>query len=375
MADIVVIGAGMAGASAGYFLVADGAEVVLLEREERPGYHSTGRSAAVYTQAYGNAAVRALTIGGKPFFDAPPDGFASHPILTPRGAMFVGRADQVGALERTAAEARALVPSVRTLDAGEARRIVPSLRAGYVAGAVLEPEAMDIDVDALHQGFLRGLRSAGGTVVTDAEVLGLERAAGVWTVTTRAGAFSAPIVIDAAGAWCDEIGRMAGCRPIGLVPKRRTAILFDPPPGTDIARWPLTIDVDETFYFKPDAGKILASPADETPMEPCDVQPDELDIAIAVDRIQQAADLPVRRIEHRWAGLRSFVADKTPIAGFDPAHEGFFWLAGQGGYGIQTAPSLGRVAAALVRGRAMPPDLVALGLSEAVLSPARLAAS
>lgn len=375
MADIVVIGAGMAGASAGYFLAADGAEVVLLEREERPGYHSTGRSAAVYTQAYGNAAVRALTIGGKPFFDAPPDGFASHPILTPRGAMFVGRADQVGALERTAAEARALVPSVRTLDAGEARRIVPSLRAGYVAGAVLEPEAMDIDVDALHQGFLRGLRSAGGTVVTDAEVLGLERAAGVWTVTTRAGAFSAPIVIDAAGAWCDEIGRMAGCRPIGLVPKRRTAILFDPPPGTDIARWPLTIDVDETFYFKPDAGKILASPADETPMEPCDVQPDELDIAIAVDRIQQAADLPVRRIEHRWAGLRSFVADKTPIAGFDPAHEGFFWLAGQGGYGIQTAPSLGRVAAALVRGRAMPPDLVALGLSEAVLSPARLAAS
>lgn len=375
MADIVVIGAGMAGASAGYFLAADGAEVVLLEREERPGYHSTGRSAAVYTQAYGNAAVRALTIGGKPFFDAPPDGFASHPILTPRGAMFVGRADQVGALERTAAEARALVPSVRTLDAGEARRVVPSLRADYVAGAVLEPEAMDIDVDALHQGFLRGLRSAGGTVVTDAEVLGLERAAGVWTVTTRAGAFSAPIVIDAAGAWCDEIGRMAGCRPIGLVPKRRTAILFDPPPGTDIARWPLTIDVDETFYFKPDAGKILASPADETPMEPCDVQPDELDIAIAVDRIQQAADLPVRRIEHRWAGLRSFVADKTPIAGFDPAHEGFFWLAGQGGYGIQTAPSLGRVAAALVRGRAMPPDLVALGLSEAVLSPARLAAS
>lgn len=375
MADIVVIGAGMAGASAGYFLAADGAEVVLLEREERPGYHSTGRSAAVYTQAYGNAAVRALTIGGKPFFDAPPDGFASHPILTPRGAMFVGRADQVGALERTAAEARALVPSVRTLDAGEARRVVPSLRADYVAGAVLEPEAMDIDVDALHQGFLRGLRSAGGTVVTDAEVLGLERAAGVWTVTTRAGAFSAPIVIDAAGAWCDEIGRMAGCRPIGLVPKRRTAILFDPPPGTDIAGWPLTIDVDETFYFKPDAGKILASPADETPMEPCDVQPDELDIAIAVDRIQQAADLPVRRIEHRWAGLRSFVADKTPIAGFDPAHEGFFWLAGQGGYGIQTAPSLGRVAAALVRGRAMPPDLVALGLSEAVLSPARLAAS
>lgn len=375
MADVVVIGAGMAGASAACFLADAGAEVVLLEREDRPGYHSTGRSAAVYTQTYGNAAVRALTIGGKPFFDAPPAGFASHPILTPRGAMFVGRSDQVAALERTAAEARALVPSVRAFDAAEARRIVPSLRADYVAGAVFEPEAMDIDVDALHQGFLRGLRAAGGTVVTDAEVVGLERAAGIWTVTTRTGAFSAPVVIDAAGAWCDAVGRMAGCRPIGLVPKRRTAILFDPPPGVEIARWPLTIDVDETFYFKPDAGKILASPADETPMAPCDVQPDELDIAIAVDRIQQAADLPVRRIEHRWAGLRSFVADKTPVAGFDPEREGFFWLSGQGGYGIQTAPALGRATAALARGRPLPADLAALGLTEAALSPARLAGS
>jgi D-arginine dehydrogenase len=370
--DFIVIGVGMAGASAGYFLAKHG-RVLLLERESQPAYHSTGRSAALYSETYGNAAIRALTTGGRPFFTAPPDGFTDHDILTPRGALFIGRADQAAALDRTAAETSALVASVRRIDGEEARRIVPALKPDYVAGGVFEPDAMDMDVHALHQGFLRGLRARGGEVRTDAEVTGLVRESGAWTVRSKAGTAQAPVVVNAAGAWCDQVAGMAGAAPVGLVPKRRTAILFDPPAGMESGGWPLCVDVDETFYFKPDAGKLLGSPADETPVEPCDVQPDEMDIAIAVDRIQTAADLDIRRIDHRWAGLRSFVADKTPVVGPDPQLEGFIWCAGQGGYGIQTSPSMGRVTAALAVGEAIPGDLAALGVDAAVLSPARFA--
>lgn len=368
--DFIVIGGGIAGASAASFLAERGA-TLLLERESQPGYHTTGRSAALYSEAYGNAAIRALTTGARPFFLAPPLGFAEHPLLTARGAMFIGRADQVGTLDRTAAETRALQPSIRRIDAAEARRVCPALKADYVAGAVLEPEAMDIDVHALHQGFLRALRARGGRLQTDAEVVGLERSPAGWRVRSPAGEFRGRIVVNAAGAWADEMAKLAGAEPVRLVPKRRTAILFAAPAGCDISRWPLVVDVDETFYFKPDAGKLLGSPADETPSPPCDAQPEELDVALAVERIQQAADLPIARIERRWAGLRSFVADKTPVAGFDPRVEGFFWLAGQGGYGIQTAPSLGRLAAALVVGEGVPADLAALGVSEPALGPAR----
>ena len=368
--DFIVVGAGIAGASAASLLAARGA-TLLLEREGQPGYHTTGRSAALYSEAYGNAAIRALTSGARPFFMNPPDGFAEHPLLTPRGAMFIGRADQAATLDRTAGEASVLQPSIRRIDASEARRICPVLKADYVAGAVLEPDAMDIDVHALHQGFLRGLRSCGGRLVTDAEVEALERAGGQWRVRTSAGAFSGRVVVNAAGAWADELARLAGAAPVGLVPKRRTAILFAPPPGYDVARWPLVVDVDEAFYFKPDAGKLLGSPADETPSPPCDAQPEELDVALAVERIQQAAALPIARIERRWAGLRSFVADKTPVVGFDERADGFFWLAGQGGYGIQTAPAMARLASALIAGEAVPGDLAALGVSESVLHPSR----
>ena len=369
--DIAIVGAGMAGASAGFFMARD-ARVVLLEMESQPGYHTTGRSAALYSEAYGNGAIRSLTSGGRSFYETPPDGFAEHALLTPRGALFVGRPDQTAALDRTAEEASANVDSIRRLDAAATRALVPVLRPDYISGGVHEPDAMDIDVHALHQGFLRGFRAAGGEVRTEAEVTGLAHDGAAWRIETRAGAVRAPVLVNAAGAWCDTVAGLAGIAPIGLVPKRRTAILFDPPDGVDSDAWPLCVDVDEQFYFKPDAGKLMGSPADETPMQPCDVQPDELDIALAVDRIQTAADLPVRRIEHRWAGLRSFVADKTPVVGFDGMAEGFFWLAGQGGYGIQTAPSMGRVSAALVAGREVPADLQDFGVSAAALSPARL---
>ncbi len=369
--DFLVVGAGIAGASAGYELAARGA-VVVLERESQPGYHTTGRSAAFYAPAYGNATIRALTLGAKSFFDAPPPGFCDHPLLTPRGAVFVGRADQRAALETLYRETKAALDEVRLLDAATTCDLVPALRPEYAAGGVSDPVATDIDVHGLHQGFLKGLKGRGGIVVCDAEVRGLERTGGRWVADTPAGRFAAPTLIDAAGAWCDVVAEMAGVEPVGLVPKRRTVLTFDGPAGVDCAAWPLTVDVDEQFYFKPESGRLLASPADETPMPPCDVQPDDLDIAIAIDRLQRATTLAVPRIVSKWAGLRSFVADKTPTVGYDDKVEGFFWLAGQGGYGIQTAPSMGRVACALACGEDIPPDLADHGVTAAALAPARL---
>jgi D-arginine dehydrogenase len=260
---------------------------------------------------------------------------------------------------------------IRRLDAAETRAVVPVLRPERVIGAVHEPDAMDIDVHGLHQGYLRLLRRRGGRIVTDAEAVAFARRGGSWTVTTPAGEFAAPIVVNAAGAWADVVAGLAGLPPIGLMPKRRTALTVAAPSGIDSSAWPLTIDVEEQGYFKPDSGRLVVSPADETPMPPCDVQPDELDIAIAIDRLMQVTTIEVSRVERRWAGLRSFVADKTTVNGFDPLADGFFWLAGQGGYGIQTAEGMARAAVALIDDGMLPADLVAAGLDAAVLSPAR----
>jgi D-arginine dehydrogenase len=369
--DFLIIGAGMAGASAGYALAAQ-ARVLILEQEDQPGYHTTGRSAALYAETYGNATVRALTTGGKDFYLDPPPGFAAHPLLLPRGVVFIGRADQRGSLDAFLDEVSGLRSNIRRIPAAEVEAKVPVFRPGYLADAVLDPDAMDIDVHGLHQGYLRGLKARGGQVITDAQVRGLSRQAGLWQVESKAGAFAARVIVNAAGAWADEIGALAGVKPIGLVPKRRTAIRFRPPAGLDVTRWPTIIDADEQFYFRPDAGQILASPADETPMPPCDVQPEDLDIAILVDRLEQVVTLPIPRIESRWAGLRSFVADKTPVVGYDDRSEDFFWLAGQGGYGIQTAPGIAALVAALARREPVPPELAALGVTEAALSPIRL---
>jgi D-arginine dehydrogenase len=369
--DILVIGAGVAGASAAYELAASG-RVVVLERESAPGYHTTGRSAALYTESYGSPVVRALTLASKAFFDAPPEDFAEHALLTPRGALFVAREDQLAALDRTLAEAKKLVPSVRAVNAAEALEISPALRPEYVAAGVFEPDAMDMDVHAIHGGFLKGLRRRGGEVVTGAGVTALTRDRKTWIAETPMGAFAAPIVVNAAGAWCDEIAKLAGVAPVGLVPKRRTAITFDAPDGTDISSWPLTIDVEEGFYFKPEAGRILASPADETPSPPCDAQPEEIDVALIVDRFERAVCFPVRAITHKWAGLRSFVADNTPVVGMAGDAEGFLWLTGQGGYGIMTSPAMGSAAAALIETGALPGHFARFGLTESALSPRRL---
>lgn len=370
-ADFVIIGAGIAGASAAYELASD-SKVIVLERESQPGYHTTGRSAALYTEVYGNRVIRAITSASRAFFEAPPQGFAEHPLLTPRGTLLIGRGDQEASLAMALEEGTRTVDSVSMIGANDVAMKVPFLKPGYAKGAVWEPDARDMDVHAIHQGFLKGLRARGGKVITDAEVLGLSSSGGDWTVETRAGTFRAPVVINAGGAWADVVAKMAGARTVGLVPKRRTAFTFDVPAGTHVEKVPAVIDVDETWYIKPESGRLLGSPADETPSEPCDAQPEELDLAIAIDRIEQAITFGIGRLHSKWAGLRSFVADKTMVAGFAKKTPGFFWLAGQGGYGIQTCPGMARIAAELARGRAFPQEVADRGVDASDLSPDRL---
>ncbi|HEX5639970.1 MAG TPA: FAD-dependent oxidoreductase [Burkholderiaceae bacterium] len=370
--DIVVIGAGIAGASIAAELAAS-FRVLLLERESQPGYHTTGRSAALFTETYGSAVKRALSHASKPFLQRPPEGFTTVPLLAPRGTLLAATASQLAKLRQVADECAALVGNLAWLSGDEVRARVPAFGEEQIAAGLLEPDAMDIDVHAMHHGYLRLLVARGGRLLNRAEVLALQNLAGEWQVTTSAGEFRAERVVNAAGAWAGEIGRLAGTRPIGLVPKRRTAITFDPPPGMAIGGWPAVIDIDEQWYFKPDAGRLMASPADETPSTPCDAQPEEYDIAVLVDRLTRATTLQVPRIVSRWAGLRSFVVDKLLVVGFDPQVPGFFWLAGQGGHGIQTAPAVARLAAALFSDLPVPPDLAELGIDASTLAPGRLA--
>ena len=368
--DILVIGAGIAGASVACELAAKH-RVLLAERESQPGYHTTGRSAALFSETYGPPQIRALSRASRAFFDGPPAGFASAPLLSPRGVLMIARADQVATLERELATIAG--SGAQRLDVADARKLMPLVRQDYLAAAFHDTRATDIDVHALHQGFLKKFRVAGGHVITGFEVDRIEWDGQTWHVASGDRTVRASIVVNAAGAWADEVGTMAGARPVGLVPKRRTALMIAAPEGAEIGGWPMVVDIDEQFYLKPDAGRFLISPADETPSPPCDAQPEELDIAVCIDRIETAFDLSVRRVENKWAGLRSFVKDKTPVAGFDPEVPAFFWLAGQGGYGIQTTPALSRFAAALVNGEAPPADILDQGLEPEALSPRRFA--
>lgn len=370
-AEFLVVGAGIAGASAAAELAVHG-DVVLIEAEDQPGYHSTGRSAAMFTETYGPPAIRALTAASRAFLTGPPAGFTDTRILSPRGIMLIGREDQAASLDRAEAVVRE-TEGGRRLDRDQAVGLAPMLRPDYVAGAVLEPAAMEIDVHALHTGFLRLFKARGGRLLTAARLQALDRTNGIWRAETTAGPVSAATIVNAAGAWADIVAGLAGIAAIGLVPKRRTAVVFEPAEPVDAAGWPMVNDVDETFYVKPESGRFLASPADATPMPPCDVQPDELDIAIAIDRVERATTLSARRLVNKWAGLRSFVADGLPVVGWDDRAEGFFWLAGQGGYGIQTSPALSRWVAATASGGPIPPDIAERGITDRTLSPRRLA--
>ncbi len=345
--DALVIGAGIAGATVAAHLAAD-CRVALIEAEDQAGYHTTGRSAAIWLRNYGPADVRTLTGLSRAFFESPPPGFTDHALFSPRPIVFLAPAGQQAEFDQFFAEGIGL--AART--PAQIREMVPALRPGYAVAAAVEGDAFDMDVAALHQGFLRQLRASGGQLALRSRTGAIERRATQWHVRVTGGAeFTAPTLVNCAGAWGDELAAQAGVAPLGLVPKRRTGVIVDPAPW-DVASWPMVNDIAQTWYTRPEARtKLMVSPADQTPMHPHDVQPDELDVALAIDRMQQALDIEVRRVEHSWAGLRTFTPDGSLAFGWDPAAEGFFWCVGQGGYGIQTAPAAGRLVADLVTGR------------------------
>jgi D-arginine dehydrogenase len=370
--SVVVIGGGIAGASVAAHL-AEHTTVRLLEMEGQPGYHATGRSAAQFSETYGNSTIRALSRASRSFFFSPPAGFCSMPLVRPRADLIFARPTQHELLDRYV-ESTAPNGRVERLSIERTLELCPILRPDEVAGAILDGSAADIDVHALHLGYLKLLKARGGLVTTAAEVVGLEREADSWRVTTPKAVLRASVVVNAAGAWAGELGRMAGAQNIGLEPRRRTSVLVEPPIGLDTASWPMLSDIDETFYLKPDAGLLLLSPADETPSPACDAQPDDLDVAIAIDRLERATTLEVRRVVSKWAGLRSFVTDRSPCVGFDTRQPDFFWFAALGGYGIQTAPALSILASALVFDRDIVERFSSCGLDPADLAPSRLLA-
>lgn len=377
--DFVVVGAGMAGASVAYRLAQAGASVLVLEGEAQPGYHSTGRSAALFMESYGTPQIRALTRASRAFYLAPPAGFCRHALVQPRGTLYVARAGQEGLLDQALATYQAEGLRARRIGADEALALVPCLKAEGLVGAVHDLDAMDIDVAELHQGFLRGMAQAGASLRCNAALLQARREAGeegqaLWVLGLRDGSeVRGRAVVNAAGAWADTVAQVCGVPPLGIQPKRRTAFTFAPPPGVSIQSWPAVIGADESFYFKPDAGQLLGSPANADPVPPHDVVAEELDVATGIYHIEEWSHLRIRRPGHVWAGLRSFAPDGDFVIGWDSGCPGFFWLAGQGGYGIQTAAGASAAASALLLGQPLPPELVAQGVDPARLSPARLA--
>jgi D-arginine dehydrogenase len=370
--DVAIVGAGIAGASLAWQLAGE-RSVLLLERESQPGYHATGRSAAMFMESYGPPAVRALTRASRAFYEAPPDGFTLAPLLAPRGVLYLathGQEALLDAMQRTLAASGSVLDRI---DADAALARVGCLRPEVVHGALYEHGAQDIDVNALHQGFLRGMRARGGELRTGADVIAAQRDNDRWTLRLADGeAVQARTVVDAAGAWADDVAAVFGAAPIGLVPHRRSAFTFKAPDGFDVSDWPAVVGADESYYFKPDAGRLLGSPANADPTVPHDVVPEELDIALGIHQIEAVTTLTIRRPASTWAGLRSFVRDGEPVIGWDAHCPGFFWLAGQGGYGIQSAAGAAALAASLLRGAALPPELVQQGVDLHALAPQRL---
>ena len=370
--DFVIVGAGIAGASLAYQL-APHARVALLEREEQPGYHSTGRSAALFMETYGTPAIRALTRASRAFYITPPPGFTEHPILSPRGVVHVAQIGCERELEEELALASQTSTQAERLSVEQVCARVPVLRGELLCGALYVPDAMDIDVHALHQGYLRGFRANGGQLLNHAELASAAFADGAWAIELTDGrSLRAAHLVDAAGAWADVVAQRCGVRPIGLQPKRRTAFTFAPPAGIDSANWPAVVGIDESYYFKPDAGQLLGSPANADPVEPHDVQPEELDVATGIYHIEQMTTLTIRRPSHVWAGLRSFVPDGDLVIGPDNYAPNFFWVAAQGGYGIQTAAAASEFAASMLLQGQPTERLLQFGVSAEALAPGRL---
>ncbi len=369
--DVLVIGGGIAGVSIGYELATD-RRVGLLEMEATLAYHTTGRSVATFLESYGGRTIRLLTTASRAFMEDPPEGFG-RPLLKPLPLIWVAPHGDVEDMKSMYEAVVELVPDMRVLSADEVVAATKVVRSDWVAAGLLEPGASEIDVAALHGGYAGGLRSRGGEMHTLAAVASMQRVAGKWRVIDRVGnEYEAAVVVNAAGSWCDLVATIAGARPVGIHPLRRTVFTIGPPADIDAHTIPLVADVSGTFYLKPEGPQILCSPADEVPSQPCDARPEEIDIARAIDVINAATILDIRHVRSSWAGLRNFVADRSPVAGFDNLVDGFFWFVGQGGYGIQIAPALAQAAASLVRVGVLPEVLTARGLEVSALGRQRL---
>lgn len=363
IADYLVIGGGIAGLSAAARLARHGRTLVL-EAEQAIGVHASGRSATMVHYGIGDRNVRGLTAWSRSFFEAPPDGFAAQPLVVPTPALFVASAEAIETLNQLRAEMERFSDAVEPLDRGQMLALCPVLRPEMLVAAVLDGSALRLDSDALMQGFARAIRASGGAVLTGRRVAAIARRGPDWDVSADSGeSWTAPVLVNAAGAWADAVARLAGVQPLGLRPLRRTIIAFDPPPAFDVRGWPFVKDVGDAFYMLPDAGRLLASPVDEVPDEPGDARPEDYDLALAAWRVEEYTTIKVSRIAHSWAGLRTFTADRVPTAGFAPDAPGFFWLAGQGGYGLQTAPAMAAIAEALITESSWPEGLAELGVA------------
>lgn len=360
--DIAIVGAGMAGASIAAEL-APFCRVLLLEAEDTPGYHATGRSAAFWDECYGGPEIVPLTLASLDYLE-------QQGVLTPRGAVYVAHRDKRADIDAFIAKFAPTGARIERLGPAELAARVPHLRDDWSADAVAAPYCADIDVAALHQHYLRLARWQGVEIACRARLVRAERTNGVWHLASERGdQWQAATLVNAAGAWADQVAMLAGARPLGIAPKRRTVAQLRVSPEAP-ADLPLTIDINGTFYFKPDNGRLWLSPHDETPSDPCDAAPEELDVAIAIDRFQQVTDWQIEGVERRWAGLRSFAPDRAPVYGADPGKDGFFWFAGQGGFGIQTAPAAARLGAQLLLGQVQ--DAMTARIDPSHYSPERL---
>ncbi|MBF0277357.1 MAG: FAD-binding oxidoreductase [SAR324 cluster bacterium] len=369
--DIIVVGAGIAGASAAHEL-SDNFKVLILEMETHAGYHTSGRSAAIYTKIYSSEACNKLANLSLGFLQSPPDEFCDFPLLKERGILHVARSDQIELLKEEKRKIESAGDSAEKVEGNDLFKLVPALESGNVTAGLYDSNTWDIDVNELHGGFLRSVKKKGGILLTETKVLDLKPLENGWLVKTNQGEYSCQTLVNAAGAWSDELAALAGCRKLGLIPKKRNAFLFNSSPEVyETEEWPFTVDISEQFYFKPDSGKLLASPADESPAIPHDARPDDLGIAMGVERLEGATSLKIRHISHKWAGLRSFFPDSVPVVGFDPNVEHFFWLAGQGGIGMLTSPAMAACCASLIREGELPGRMIEAGLSKEDLSPCR----
>jgi D-arginine dehydrogenase len=368
--DVAIIGGGIAGISLAYFLSAH-RSVTVLERETALGYHSSGRSAAEFAFRFHSAVVGKLAKVSYPFLTNPPAGFTETELLKRRGNLLIADAEKAERLEQVFADESAAGPGLERLTVDQAIERVPILNPDYVVDAFYDPDCWDIEAENLLQGFAKGARANGATIRNGTEVRSAVWDDGAWVLDTTAGEIRAKTAVNAAGAWADKTAELFGLKPLGIVPYRRTAITVDVPAGIDVGALPEICEIDEVFYMKPEAGRLMVSPADATESEPCDAQPEELDIAYAAWYLEQATTIAISHVAHSWAGLRTFAKDRVPVVGFSGEKEGFFWLAGQGGFGIQTAPALGRLAADLLVGNPVAEDFAKHGLGAQIFAPGR----